>query len=169
MSETSAVRPHLERRFETHRVVFWHDPDGEYAADLDSLELAGRRDGACRQRRVRDQEPAAARRARRRSSSSTVRVPCRRESATGCSIWSWPTGCSQRTAPRSSQQELGLTADGIGEVVQAHEKFFKRPSAFRASRHCSTPMMMPTSCAPRCARCCLVSASTACWRSPARC
>ena len=41
MSETSAVRPHLERRFETRRVVFWHDPDGEYAADLDALGLEG--------------------------------------------------------------------------------------------------------------------------------
>src|SRR5260370_1598078 len=41
MSETSAVRPHLERGFETRRVVFWHDPEGEYAADLDTLRLEG--------------------------------------------------------------------------------------------------------------------------------
>src|ERR1017187_1890625 len=41
MSEASAIRPHLERRFETHRVVFWHDPEGEYAADLDTLGLEG--------------------------------------------------------------------------------------------------------------------------------
>ena len=41
MSETSAVRPHLERWFETHRVVFWHDPEGEYEADLDTLGLPG--------------------------------------------------------------------------------------------------------------------------------
>src|SRR5260370_359571 len=41
MSETSAVRPHLERRFETHRVVFWHDPEGEYAAELDTVGLQG--------------------------------------------------------------------------------------------------------------------------------
>src|SRR5688572_25962408 len=39
MSETSAIRPHLERRFESQRVVFWHDPEGEYTADLDTLSL----------------------------------------------------------------------------------------------------------------------------------
>jgi hypothetical protein len=41
MTETSAVRSHLKHRFETNRVVFWHDPEGEYAADLDALGLEG--------------------------------------------------------------------------------------------------------------------------------
>ena len=41
MSEVATVRPHLERRFDDHRVVFWHDPEGQYAADLDSLDLPG--------------------------------------------------------------------------------------------------------------------------------
>ncbi|MEI2672310.1 MAG: hypothetical protein V9G13_14635 [Marmoricola sp.] len=41
MSEVSAVRPHLERRFADQRVVFWHDPQGQYAADLDGLDLPG--------------------------------------------------------------------------------------------------------------------------------
>ena len=41
MSEVATVRPHLERRFVDQRVVFWHDPEGQYAADLDSLDLPG--------------------------------------------------------------------------------------------------------------------------------
>ena len=40
MSDASTVLPHLERWFKSHRVVFWHDPDGQYAADLDGLDLA---------------------------------------------------------------------------------------------------------------------------------
>jgi hypothetical protein len=26
MSDVAPLRPHLERRFESHRIVFWHDP-----------------------------------------------------------------------------------------------------------------------------------------------
>ena len=78
MSDVATVRPHLERRFDDHRVVFWHDPEGQYAAELDSLDLPGVTDDPRRQRRVRDQEPAAARPARRASSSSTAPVRCRR-------------------------------------------------------------------------------------------
>ena len=39
MSSLSAVLPHLEQRFESQRLVFWHDADGEYAAELDALDL----------------------------------------------------------------------------------------------------------------------------------
>jgi hypothetical protein len=41
MTEVATVTPHLERRFHEQRVVFWHDPDGQYASDLDSLDLSG--------------------------------------------------------------------------------------------------------------------------------
>ena len=41
MSSLSAVLPHLEQRFESQRLVFWHDAEGEYASDLDALNLAG--------------------------------------------------------------------------------------------------------------------------------
>ena len=41
MTEVATVKPHLERRFADHRIVFWHDAEGQYAADLDSLDLPG--------------------------------------------------------------------------------------------------------------------------------
>ena len=41
MTEVATVKPHLERRFVDHRVVFWHDLEGQYASDLDSLDLPG--------------------------------------------------------------------------------------------------------------------------------
>ena len=34
MSNLATLQPHLERSFENHRIVFWHDPDGEYGAEL---------------------------------------------------------------------------------------------------------------------------------------
>ena len=27
MSSVAALRPHLERSFESHRIVIWHDPE----------------------------------------------------------------------------------------------------------------------------------------------
>ena len=39
MSSLSAVLPRLQQKFESQRLVFWHDADGEYAADLDALDI----------------------------------------------------------------------------------------------------------------------------------
>ena len=41
MSDVATLIPHLERRFRDRRVVFWHDPDGQYASVVDSLSLPG--------------------------------------------------------------------------------------------------------------------------------
>ena len=79
MSDVATVRPHLERRFVDHRVVFWHDPEGQYASDLDSLDLPGVHDSPRRQRRVRDQEPAATRPARRQVPRLPLRSGARRD------------------------------------------------------------------------------------------
>lgn len=39
MSDLTSVNDALRNRFASQRIVFWHDPAGEYAAELDSLEL----------------------------------------------------------------------------------------------------------------------------------
>ena len=41
MTAIASLRPHLERRFADYRIVFWHDPEGQYGSDLDTLDLAG--------------------------------------------------------------------------------------------------------------------------------
>ena len=41
MSEAAAVRPHLLRWFDSRRIVFWHDPEGQYAPEVDGLDLPG--------------------------------------------------------------------------------------------------------------------------------
>lgn len=126
MTETSAVRSHLERRFETHRVVFWHDPEGEYAAGLDSLDLDGveivsvANDEYAVKNRLLHMEPEA-------------KFLIYRSGAVPTGIGNWLLDLELAygvfTADRTSlvQQELGLTADGIGEVVKSHEKFFQVP------------------------------------------
>lgn len=124
MSETAAVRPFLERRFETHRVVFWHDPEGEYAADLEALGLEG-----VETVRVANNEYAVKNRLLHLEPDAKFLVY--RSSAVPKGIDNWLLDLELAygvfTADRSSlvQQELGLTADGVSEVLQAHEKFFR--------------------------------------------
>ncbi|MEO3939819.1 BREX-1 system phosphatase PglZ type A [Paenarthrobacter nicotinovorans] len=124
MSETSAVRPHLERRFETQRVVFWHDPDGEYAADLDTLGLED-----VQTVRVNNDEYAVKNRLLHQEPKSKFLVYRSGAVPTGIGNWLLDLELAYGvfTADRTSlvQQELGLTADDIGEVVLAHESFFR--------------------------------------------
>ncbi|MEW1821272.1 BREX-1 system phosphatase PglZ type A [Arthrobacter sp. NPDC080031] len=124
MSETSAVRPHLERRFEAQRVVFWHDPEGEYAADLDTLGLEG-----VQTLRVNNDEYAIKNRLLHQEPKSKFLVYRSGAVPTGIGNWLLDLELAYGvfTADRTSlvQQELGLPADDIGEVVLAHESFFR--------------------------------------------
>ncbi|WP_353712305.1 BREX-1 system phosphatase PglZ type A [Arthrobacter sp. K5] len=120
----AAVRPHLERRFETQRVVFWHDPDGEYAADLDTLSLEG-----VQTVRVNNDEYAVKNRLLHQEPKSKFLVYRSGAVPTGISNWLLDLELAYGvfTADRTSlvQQELGLPTDDIGEVVLAHESFFR--------------------------------------------
>jgi len=124
MTEMSAIRPLLQRRFEIHRVVFWHDPEGEYAAELGALDLEG-----IETVRVANDEYAIKNRLLHLEPQAKFLVY--RSSAVPVGIGNWLLDLELAygvfTADRTSlvQQELGLTADGIGEVVQSHEKFFR--------------------------------------------
>lgn len=124
MSEASAVKPHLERRFETQRVVFWHDPEGEYAADLNTLGLEG-----VQTVRVINDEYAVKNRLLHEEPMSKFLVYRSGPVPTGIGNWLLDLELAYGvfTADRTSlvQQELGLNADGIGEVLQAYEKFFR--------------------------------------------
>ena len=124
MSETSTVRPHLERRFETHRVVFWHDPEGVYAADLDTLGLEG-----VETVRVANDEYAIKNRLLHLEPEAKFLIYRSGAAPTGVGNWLLDLELAYGvfTADQTSlvQQELGLTADGIGDAIQAHEKFFR--------------------------------------------
>ncbi|MFJ6157276.1 BREX-1 system phosphatase PglZ type A [Pseudarthrobacter sp. NPDC092184] len=120
----AAIRPHLDRRFETQRVVFWHDPEGEYAADLDTLGLED-----VQILRVNNDEYAVKNRLLHQEPKSKFLVYRSGAVPTGIGNWLLDLELAYGvfTADRTSlvQQELGLTADDIGEVVLAHESFFR--------------------------------------------
>ena len=123
MSDATTVRPHLERWFKNHRVVFWHDPDGQYAADLDSLGLPG-----VETIRVANDEFGIKNRLLHDEPTSKFLVYRSGQVPTGIGNWlldlelAYGVFTADRTALVA--QDLGLAAEGIGEIVQAHEKFF---------------------------------------------
>lgn len=134
MSNVAALRPHLERSFESHRIVFWHDPEGEYGADLDSLDLAGvqtiqvANDEYAIKHRLLQEEP-------------TGKFLIYRGGKVSAGVGNWLLDLELAygvfTADRTSlvAKDLGLTAAGVDEVVAAHEKFFnaaKRVQSLKA-------------------------------------
>jgi len=134
MSDATTVRPHLLRWFDSRRVVFWHDPDGQYAADLDGLELSG-----VETIRVANDEFAVKNRLLHDEPDGKFLVYRSGVMPSGISDWLLDLELAYGvfTADRAAllAQDLGLAGDGIDEVVQAQEKFFnaaKRVQSLKA-------------------------------------
>ena len=134
MSEVASVRPHLERRFEYYRVVFWHDPEGQYAGDLDNLELPG-----VQTIRVANNEYGI--KSRLLHDEPTSKFLLYRSGQVPAGVGNWlldlelAYGVFTADRPSLVAQDLGLTAEGIDEVVRSHEKFFnatKRVQSLKA-------------------------------------
>ncbi|WP_409328941.1 BREX-1 system phosphatase PglZ type A [Trujillonella humicola] len=134
MSDAASVRPHLERRFAGQRVVFWHDPDGQYAADLDALELS-----QVQTIRVGNDEYRIKNRLLQEEPTSKFLVY--RSGPVPAGIGNWLLDLELAygvfTADRATliAQDLGLRREGIDQVLEAHEKFFdsaKRVQSLKA-------------------------------------
>ena len=131
MSSADAVRPHLVRWFERRRVVFWHDPDGNYDADLDSLDLPG-----IQTIRVANNEYAIKNRLLHDEPKGKFLVY--RSGQVPSSIGNWLLDLELAygifTADRAALvvQDLGLVGKGMDEVVSAHEKFFNTSRAVQS-------------------------------------
>ncbi len=134
MSEIAGVREHLARRFVGQRVVFWHDPEGEYAADLERLDLPDvsvvhvANDEYGIKNRLLQEEP-------------TSKFLVYRKGAAPSGVDNWLLDLELAygvfAADRTSliQNELGLTSEGVGEVLREHERFFgavKRVQSLKA-------------------------------------
>lgn len=123
MSEASSVQPHLERRFIDQRVVFWHDPEVQYASDLDSLDIPG-----VTKIRVANDEYAIKNRLLHDEPDGKFLVY--RSDPVPAGIGNWLVDLELAygvfSADRSSlvTQDLGLSAAGIEEVVHTHSGFF---------------------------------------------
>ena len=123
MTEAPAVRPHLEQRFAQKRVVFWHDADGDYANDVDSLGIDGVQvirvagDEFAIKNRLLEVEPKA-------------KFLIYREGAAPTGLDNWLLDLELAygvfTADRASllRQELGLTDPTVIPVLEARAKFF---------------------------------------------
>lgn len=134
MNEFAAVRPHLEQRFNDHRIVFWHDPEAQYASDLGNLSLPG-----VTIVRVANDEYTIKNRLLHDQPKGKFLVYRSGPVPTGIDNWLMDLELAYGifTSDRSSlvSQDLGLTTDGIDAAVQAHEKFFiagKRVDALKA-------------------------------------
>jgi len=134
MSDANAVRPHLVRWFDSRRVAFWHDPDGQYAADLDNFDLPG-----IQTIRVANDEFAVKNRLLHDEPEGKFLVYRSGQVPSGIGDWlldlelAYGVFTADRTALVA--QDLGLSVTGVNEVVQAHEKFFnatKRVQALKA-------------------------------------
>jgi hypothetical protein len=138
MNDAATVRPHLERWLESRRVVFWHDPDGQYAADLDGLDLPG-----VQMIRVANDEYGIKNLLLRDEPTSKFLVYRSGQVPTGTGNWlldlelAYGVFTADRTALVT--QDLGLTSDGIDEVVQAHEKFFNATKRVQSLKELLNP------------------------------
>lgn len=137
MSDAATVRPHLLRWFDSRRVVFWHDREGQYGADLDSLDLPGiqtirvANDEFTVKNRLLHDEPEG---------KFLVYRPGQVPGGIGDWLLDLELAYGVFTADRTAlvAQDLGLVGKGIDELVQAHEKFFnatKRVQSLKALLH----------------------------------
>jgi uncharacterized protein (TIGR02687 family) len=123
MSDAATVRPHLLRWFDNQRVVFWHDPDGQYATDLNGLDLPD-----VQTIRLANDEFGVKCRLLHDEPDGKVLVYRSGQAPVGIGNWlldlelAYGVFTADRTALVA--QDLGLAGNGIDEVVQAHEKFF---------------------------------------------
>ena len=138
MSEASSVQSHLERRFIDQRVVFWHDPEGQYASDLDSLDLPG-----VTKIRVANDEYAIKNRLLHDEPDGRFLVY--RSDPVPAGIGNWLVDLELAygvfSADRSSlvTQDLGLSAVGIEEVVNTHSGFFDAGNRVQSLKALLTP------------------------------
>lgn len=130
MTDLTPVQEALQRRLDLQRVVFWRDPAGEYAADLDALDL-----GAVNVIRVHDNEFGV---------KNTILadhvgkhlVYRSGDLLRGTANWLLDLELAYGvfTADKTSmlQQELGLNDPALLPVIEQHQEFFAANSCKQA-------------------------------------
>ncbi|MCR2763852.1 BREX-1 system phosphatase PglZ type A [Microbacterium sp. zg.B48] len=122
MTDLTSVQDVLQSRLASRRVVFWHDPAGEYAADLDALDL-----GPVNVIRVEDNEFGVKNTILADHVSKHL-VYRRGDIPRGTANWLLDLELAYGvfTADKTSmlQQELGLNDPALLPVIEQHQKFF---------------------------------------------
>ncbi|HCM95437.1 MAG TPA: BREX-1 system phosphatase PglZ type A [Glutamicibacter sp.] len=126
MTDLAAVQDALLSRFDSKRVVFWHDTTEEYSADLDALEL-----GAVNVIRVQGNEFGVKSKILADHTSKHL-IYRSGEIPRGTANWlldlelAYGVFTADRTA--MLQQELGLSDPKLLPVIKQHQKFFAASS-----------------------------------------
>lgn len=114
---------HLNERFRDRRVVFWHDVDEQYATELADLDLPG-----VTAIRVDNNEYAIKNRLLHDQPKTKFLIYRAGPIPEGIGNWLLDLELAYGvfTADRAAlvSEDLGLNAEGIGQVVIEHEKFF---------------------------------------------
>ena len=126
MTDLNSVRDALQSRLASKRIVFWHDPAGEYDAELDALDLEG-----VTVVRVQDNEFGV--KCTLLADHVTKHLVYRSgEVARGTGNWLLDLELAYGvfTADKTSmlQQELGLNDPAFAPVIEQHQKFFAASS-----------------------------------------
>lgn len=122
MTELNSVKDAINNRLAAQRVVFWHDPAGDYAADVDALEL-----GAVNVVRLHGNEFGV--KSVILADHVTKHLVYRSgEIPRGTSNWLLDLELAYGvfTADKTSmlQQELGLNDPALAVVIEQHQNFF---------------------------------------------
>lgn len=124
MSSLATVLPHLEEQFSHQRLVFWHDPDGDYAEDLNSIDLPDVTVVV-----VANNEYALKYRMLQKEPDAKFLVYRRGTVPTGIENWLLDLELAYGvfTADRIAllRHDLGLNSASIDSVLDAHETFFR--------------------------------------------
>ncbi|MGY0497655.1 BREX-1 system phosphatase PglZ type A [Nocardia sp. FBN12] len=124
MSRSPAIADHLVARFESRRIVVWHDVDGDYAADLDAHAPNG-----VTVLRVADDEFAIKHRVLRAEPTAKFLIYRCGRVPEGVGNWLLDVELAYGpvfTADRVAlmRVDLGLTAPGSDELIAQHPLFF---------------------------------------------
>lgn len=122
MTDLTSVKDALKIRLAVMRVVFWHDPSGEYDADLDGLDL-----GSVNVIRVQDNEFGV--KSILLADNVTKHLVYRTGDmprGTGNWLLDLEFAYGVFTADKTSmlQQELGLNDPALAPVIEQHQNFF---------------------------------------------
>ncbi len=124
MSKTPTIADHLADRFDSKRIVVWHDPDGGYAAGLDVLAPSD-----VTVLRIVDDEFAVKHRVLRKE--PTAKFLIYRSGGVPQGVGNWlldielaygPVFAADRGA--LMRVDLGLTARGSDELIASYQSFF---------------------------------------------
>ena len=130
MTDLTSVQDALQTRLASQRVVFWHDPAGEYSADLDALDL-----GPVKVIRVEGNEFGVKNTVLADHVSKHV-VYRSGDIPRGTANWlldlELAYGVFMADKTSMLQQELGLDDPALLPVIEQHQKFFAANSRKQA-------------------------------------